>query len=201
VIATLRQQPIALVAIGGSAGSIEALVELCPALPAQAAYAVVVLVHLPSERESLLPGLLAPISRMPVVEAAPWEPVAPGHVYIAPNGYHLGIEADHSFSLSNDELVNFARPSIDVLFTSVADVYRHRALAILLTGANADGARGMHRVADAGGLTIVEDPTTARRPEMPQAALDRFTPSAVLSVKDIAVALSALTPLDRTGVQ
>lgn len=174
------ERQLKVVAIGGSAGSIEALLTLVPLLPAQASFGVVVVVHLPADAPSLLPEVLQRHCRMPVREAEPWMELLPSTVYVAPPGYHLAIEPDRSFSLSVDEPVNFARPSIDVLFASVADVYGTAAMAILLSGANADG------------LTIVHDPAEAARPEMPAAAVALTEPTATMPLGQIAKLLRGL---------
>lgn len=186
------ERKLKVVAIGGSAGSIEALLTLVPLLPAQTSFGVVVVVHLPADAPSLLPELLQRHCRMPVREAEPWMELLPSTVYVAPPGYHLAIEPDRSFSLSVDEPVNFARPSIDVLFASVADVYGTAAMAILLSGANADGAQGIRCIAAAGGLTIVHDPAEAARPEMPAAAVALTEPTATMPLGQIAKLLRGL---------
>jgi two-component system, chemotaxis family, protein-glutamate methylesterase/glutaminase len=188
----VRAQRVQLLAIGGSAGSIDVLLRLCPALPASCPLAVVAVVHLPPIRESLLPQLLAPRCALPVAEAEPWMGILPGRIYLAPPGYHLGVESDHTFSLGADEPVHFARPSIDAFFEAVADVYGARALGVLLTGANSDGASGLRAIARAGGLTLVQDPASAQRPEMPRAALALMKPTAILSVDGIARVFTSL---------
>ena len=96
-------------------------------------------------------------------------PLEDGHIYVAPPDYHTLIEPGH-FALSTEAPVRFSRPSIDVTFTSAADAYGHRAVGVVLTGANADGAEGLRRISDRGGLAIVQDPATAESPMMPAAA-------------------------------
>ncbi len=109
---------------------------------------------------------------------------APG-VYLAPPDYHVLIEPGR-MALSIDEPVSYSRPSIDVLFESAADVYGSKVLAVLLTGANADGAKGLARVKEAGGYAIVQDPTTAESPEMPTAGIAGAPVDRVLHLEDIA---------------
>jgi two-component system chemotaxis response regulator CheB len=190
-VQSLRARAIEALVIGASAGGVEALCQLVPAL-AEAPFPVVVVLHLPADSRSLVPELLGARTRLRAKEAEPWEPLAAGVLYLAPPGYHLSIEADRSFALSTEEPVHFSRPSIDVLFDSAAGVYRHALLGVLLTGANADGAAGLARIQQAGGFTLVEDPATAKVPEMPLAALRLRAPDALLSLSDMTRTFTAL---------
>jgi two-component system chemotaxis response regulator CheB len=122
-----------------------------------------------------------------VVEAADKERLDPGTVYVAPPDYHLLIDGPE-LALSTDALVNYSRPSIDVLFESAADSFEHRTVGVILTGANADGAAGLAAIRRAGGLGIVQDPAGAERPEMPRAAIQT-------AGADRIVELSAVGPL------
>jgi two-component system chemotaxis response regulator CheB len=168
------------VAIGASAGGIDALFTLFQGLPQDMRAAVVTVLHLPEQHESRLTEVFASRLNMPVREAEPHAPVAPGTVYFAPPGYHLLVEADHSLSLSCDPPVLFSRPSIDVLLESCAEAYRDRLFGIVLTGANDDGARGLARIAALGGLTAVQDPGEAAHTAMPEAAIRAASPDFVL---------------------
>ena len=159
------------VVIGASAGGVEALLALLPALPAGLRAAVFVVLHLPRERPSLLVDIFAPRCAVPVREAQDKEPVAPGTVYFAPPDYHLLLDAGPALALSVDEPVHYSRPSIDVLFQSAADVYGTRLLGLVLTGGNQDGAQGLASVRLAGGLAAVQDPADAQMPLMPESAL------------------------------
>ena len=171
----MAERPIAerteAVVIGTSAGGVEALSAVLPALPAGLAVPVFVVLHLPRERPSLLPEIFGPKCRVAVREAADKEPIAPGTVYFAPPDYHLLIERGPSIALSADEAVHHSRPSVDVLFESAADAYGAGLLAILLTGGNQDGAAGLAAVREAGGATVVQDPAEAYVPTMVAAAL------------------------------
>ncbi|MCR5876603.1 chemotaxis protein CheB [Phenylobacterium sp. J426] len=180
------------VAIGGSAGAVQALLQILPALPHTLPVPVLVVVHVPPDRENALVPLLADRCRLEVKEAEDKEPARPGVVYFAPSDYHLLVEADGSLSLSSDELVHHSRPSIDVLFESAADALGPGLVAIVLTGANQDGARGLLAVARAGGTAIVEDPETATASVMPAAACDAAPGAAVMSLDAIAAHLSDL---------
>ncbi len=184
------------VVIGASAGGVEALSVLLPALEPDIRAAVFVVLHIPKERPSLLVELFQKRCRVAVCEAIDKAPVEPGTVYFAPPDYHLLIDRGPSVALSADELVNFSRPSVDVLFESAADVYKERLLGIILTGASHDGAAGLDAVASAGGLTVVQDPNTAESRIMGEAAVRRRKPDLVLSLPAIA---SLLGTLDRVG--
>jgi two-component system, chemotaxis family, protein-glutamate methylesterase/glutaminase len=180
------------VVIGTSAGGVDALSALLPALPADAQPAVFVVIHLPRERPSLLADLFGAKCAAPVREAQDKEPVEPGTVYFAPPDYHLLLDAGPQLALSADELVNFSRPSVDVLFESAADVYGPRLLGVVLTGASQDGAAGLAAVQRAGGRAVVQRPDTAQVPLMAEAALQRTPSAAVLSLAEIADLLAAL---------
>lgn len=182
---------IEAVVIGASAGGIEALSVLLPALPRTTGAAVLVVVHLPRSRPSLLVDIFAPKCRLPVREADDKEPIAGGTVYFAPPDYHLLVDAGPRFALSVDEPVHYSRPSIDVLFESAADQYRTHLLGILLTGGNQDGASGLRDVQRAGGRTVVQEPASAQMPLMPESALALLTPDHVLPLAGIAALLRA----------
>jgi two-component system, chemotaxis family, protein-glutamate methylesterase/glutaminase len=124
-------------------------------------------------------------SALTVKDADEKEAIRPGFVYFAPANYHLLIETDHTFSLSIDPKVNYSRPSIDVLFESAANVYGPRLIAILLTGANNDGAKGLQLIKEKGGLVIVQDPRSAEFSFMPEAALQVVKPDFVLGLAEL----------------
>jgi two-component system chemotaxis response regulator CheB len=180
------------VVIGTSAGGIEALSALLPALPAGVCAPVFAVLHLPRERPSLLTDIFAPKCAVAVREAVDKDPIQPGTIYFAPPDYHLLIDEGPAIALSDDEPVHHSRPSIDVLFESAADVFGPRLLAILLTGGNSDGAAGMAAVRDAGGLTVVQDPAEAQVPTMVEAALARGPVDHVLRLDGIAALLRGL---------
>lgn len=188
---TSTHRPEAIV-IGGSAGGIDALLTLLPRLPAGYALPIIVVLHLPDERESHLAEIFAARMALPVHEARDKETIQPGTVYFAGAGYHLSIEADRSFSLSCEPPLHFSRPSIDILMESAADAYGRGLLGILLTGANSDGAAGLCRIQECGGMTVVQDPSEAYIAIMPAAALDIFTPDKILKLQDIHALLLTL---------
>ena len=186
--------PIEAIVIGGSAGGIDALLTLLPGLPAGYRLPIIIVLHLPEERDSLLAEIFRIRLALPVHEAADKESIMPGTVYFAGAGYHLAIEADRSFSLSCEPPLHFSRPSIDILMESAADAYGAGLAGILLTGANDDGAAGLLRIQECGGLTIVQDPSEAQVAVMPAAALGICTPDKILKLKDIHTLLMTLDP-------
>ncbi|OYO30301.1 chemotaxis protein CheB [Janthinobacterium sp. PC23-8] len=182
-----------LIAIGASAGGVEALGLLLCALPASCRASVVVVLHLAPGRSSRLPLLYAARCLLPIREAQDKEPLQPGVVYFAAPDYHLQIEPDRSFSLSLEAPVYFSRPSIDVLLETAACAYRREMLAIILTGASADGAQGLAKVRQLGGGAWVQDPATASSPAMPAAALRLAGADRLLDIGQLAASLALLT--------
>ncbi|MDB5936384.1 MAG: uncharacterized protein JWQ01_3728 [Massilia sp.] len=180
------------IVVAGSAGGVDALLKVLPGLPAQTQVPVICMLHLPANRDSRLAELFAERLPMPVREAADKEAVAAGTVYFAGAGYHLSVEQDRTFSLSCEPPVHFARPAIDVLLTSAADVYGAGLAAILLTGANHDGAAGMAAIHAHGGLTVVQDPAEAQVATMPQRAIEVDRPDLVLPLAAIRELLKLL---------
>ena len=179
------------VAIGASAGGIQALSVLLPALPSSLRAAVFIVLHLPRDKPSILAKIFKPKCALPVFEAEDKQPVIPGNIYFAPADYHLLIDQGPQLALSADEPVHHSRPSIDVLFESAADVYKDRLLGIILTGANEDGATGLAAVKDAGGITVVQEPETAQAPQMVRSALALRPADWVLPLDKIAALLQA----------
>jgi two-component system, chemotaxis family, protein-glutamate methylesterase/glutaminase len=182
-----------IVAIGASAGGLEAVKVVLAGLPAGYPWPVLVLLHASARYGgSQLDQLLQRCCSLPVHEAQPRQAACPGTVYLAPAGYHLLLERDLRFSLSVDEKVSYSRPSIDVLFDSVADACGAGAVGVILTGANDDGAGGLAAIRARGGLAIVQDPAEAQAPQMPRAALAGAGVDHVLRLQDIAAKLAAL---------
>lgn len=162
----------AIVVVGGSWGGFDALCELLCSLPADTSVPIVVALHRsPRSRDGALEKMLARCVALEVVTVEDKTPLRPGCVHLAPADYHLLIE-DGSLALSTDALVQFSRPSVDVLFESAADEYAAGVIAIVLTGANSDGAAGVRRIKSQGGVTMAQDPATAAKATMPQAAID-----------------------------
>lgn len=189
------------IVIGTSAGGVDALSTVLPALPASLRAAVLVVIHLPRERPSLLVEIFGPKCALPVQEALDKDPIRPGNVYFAPPDYHLLVDRGPEgplLSLAADDPVNFSRPSIDVLFESAADLYGPRLLGLVLTGASHDGAAGLLAVHRAGGYTLVQDPATAMAPTMGLAALALVPADRVMPLAGIAGFLKSLPGKDAT---
>lgn len=161
-----------IIVVGASFGGIDALNTLIPKLSRLTNMPMVIVQHIKASENSYLAKHLDMCCEHTVKEAEERERLCEKTVYVAPGGYHLYIEKEQCFSLSMDHAVQFSRPSIDVLFESVAGVYGKNVIGILLTGSNNDGALGMSVIHQCGGLTIVQDPKTAIMPTMPQAAID-----------------------------
>ncbi len=175
-----KKHAVEAVVIGASAGGVHALLTLLTGLPEGFSLPIIAVLHLPKERDSRLASVFQQRLPMHVREAADKEAIAPSTLYFAGSGYHLSIESDRTFSLSCEEPVNYSRPSIDVMMDSAADAYGARLAGLLLTGANFDGAAGLARIQQRGGLTAVQDPAEAQVATMPQAAIQKLKPNLVL---------------------
>ena len=180
-----------LLLIGGSAGSLEVLLNLLPLLRADLPLAIAIVLHRKSG-ESLLVDLLRDKTTWPVMEAEEKQPIEKGKVYVAPPDYHLLVEGDKTFSLDVSEKVHYSRPSIDVSFETAAEAYGSSLIGLLLSGANADGAEGLRQIKQAGGLTIVQDPKEAAVSYMPQQAIDLTEVDYVASTKEMAAIVNRL---------
>jgi len=184
---------VELIVIGGSAGALEPLLAIFGDLPDELTIPIVVVMHLPPTRPSLIPDLAARVCRRPVQEAEDKLAMQQSTIYVAPPNYHVLIERDRSLSLSTDPPVHFSRPSIDVLFESAADSLGRGVAGLVLSGASEDGARGLRRIHDVGGTAIVQDPATASCSVMPAAARSRVGPDArVLAGAELTDFLAAL---------
>lgn len=172
-----------IIAIGGSAGSLAVLTDILDALPRNMRMPVVIVLHRLKNVESEMGRLISP--KKHITEPEDKEAVKDHHFYLAPQNYHLMIEADRTFMLDYSELVNYSRPSIDMTFSSIAEAYGSRALAILLSGANKDGAAGLCQIIGAGGTGLVQDPKTAAFEVMPQSAIDLCRDVKVLTIDEI----------------
>ncbi len=181
-----------LIVVGASWGGLHAFSELLDQLPDDFGAPVALAQHRSIDaRRGGLEDLLQLHTRWHVREAGDKMPIERRHVYVAPPDYHLLVERG-SFALSVDERVQFARPSIDVLFESAADAYGSQLIGVVLTGANEDGAAGLARVKAAGGVAIVQDPHEAERATMPQAAIDATSADAILPLNEIGAFLYGL---------
>jgi two-component system chemotaxis response regulator CheB len=181
-----------VIAIGTSWGGLDAVSRLLDAMHADVHQPIIVAQHRGIDSEAgMLAHLLQGHTRRLVSDPDDKTPLEPDHVYLGPPDYHLLVEDGH-LALSTDAPVRFARPSIDVLFESVADAYGPRAVGVVLTGANNDGAAGLARIKDLGGVAIVQDPATSERRAMPDAAIAATDADAILPLDEIAPFLYGL---------
>jgi two-component system chemotaxis response regulator CheB len=178
-------QKTGIIVVGASAGGLRALEVVLGALPTGFPVPIVAVQHRARESTDVFAEVLSRGTPLPVREVEDEDPLRAPGVYVAPPDYHVLVEPGR-LALSVDDPVSFSRPSIDVLFESAADAYGAGVLAVLLTGANADGANGMARVKAVGGIAIVQDPHTAESPEMPSAAIALAAVDRVVPLNDTA---------------
>ena len=179
-----------LIVIGSSLGGLRALQTVLSPLPSSFAAPILIAQHRDANAESSLAELLQNNSALKVVEAEDKMPIQNGWVYLAPPNYHLLVEGSQC-ALSTEAEVNHARPSIDVLFESAADECGKNVMGVILSGANADGAKGLAAIARAGGVSVVQDPATAEAAIMPQAAIALTAVDRILKLEEIAEFLIA----------
>ena len=181
-----------MIVIGGSSGGLQAVLRILEGLEPDFCIPVAIVLHQLRHPAGRLTGILQSRTKHPVIEPVDKETIQAGTIYVAPPDYHLLMEADHSFSYSYSESVNYSRPSIDLLFESAARAYRDQLTGILLTGANHDGAAGMYSISERGGLTVIQDPAEADMPFMPRAALEMKKPDHLLPINEIINLLNLL---------
>ncbi len=192
-MSSARRPDISAIFVGASAGGVTAIQRLLGFLPKDFAVPLVFVQHLPAD-STIDPALIfSHHFRGEITEALDKMPLLSHHAYFAPPGYHLSMERDLTFSLSQDEPVHFARPSIDILFESAALSLGPKACAVLLTGANSDGAVGLKAIQNAEGFTIAQDPAEAEAPMMPRSALEIMKPNFVGNLESISRVLIELT--------
>jgi len=184
--------PFDIVAMAASAGGVHALIGVLAHLPAQLPVAVVCVQHLDPRHRSLMPEIAGRRSKMPVVQAVDGMELRPGTIYLAPPDRHLLVNRDGTMSLTQTELVNFVRPSADLMFESVAAAYGDRAIAIVLSGAGRDGSMGVTAIKKRGGTVIVQDETSSEFFGMPSAAIKTGMVDFVLPLDEIAAAITTL---------
>jgi two-component system, chemotaxis family, protein-glutamate methylesterase/glutaminase len=184
--------PFDIVAIAASAGGVHALTDVLRRLPADIGVIVVCVQHLDPRHRSLMPEIMGRRSSLPVAHAEHGTELLPGHVYLAPPDHHLLVNGDGTISLTQTELVNFVRPSADLLFESVAAAYGERAIAVVLTGSGRDGSMGVTAIKQRGGTVIAQDESSSEFFSMPSAAIKTGTVDFVLSLDEIPGALATL---------
>ena len=181
-----------LLLIGGSAGSIDALLKILPGIKKQISFAIVIVLHRKKSADSGLSDLFGLRTSIPVKELEDKDSLQPGVIYLAPADYHLLFEKNKSASLDYSEKVNYSRPSIDVAFESATHVYGSALICLLLSGANADGSAGLTAVKQKGGRVAVQDPKTADSPYMPQHAITVVGVKNVFSPEEIVVFINSI---------
>lgn len=179
--------------IGGSAGSLEVLLKVLPAVNPELSFPIVIVIHRKHGADSLLPGLLSSRTSMPVKEADEKELMVAGTIYIAPSDYHLLIEMDHTFSLDYSEKVNYSRPAIDVTFQTAAEAFKEGLVCLLLSGSNADGVKGLLTVKSWGGTVTIQDPETAQVAYMPDQARKSMDIDRILRIDEVADYINLLS--------
>lgn len=184
---------IELLVIAGSAGSLDVILKMLPHLDGTLNFPIIIVLHRKASYDSSLADLLTTRTTLRVVEAEEKDQLQRGVIYLAPADYHLLVENDHSLSLDYSEKIQYSRPCIDVTFETAAEVYKDRAAAILLSGANADGARGLKMIKQAGGITAVQNPATAEVSFMPNQALQTAKVDYILEVEEIAYFINKLS--------
>lgn len=182
------------IVIGGSAGSFQGITRILSSLPENFSLPIIMCLHRLKHVRNGFTEALSIKSIKPVTEPCDKESIKRGNVYLAPANYHLSVELGNSFSLSTEEMVNNSRPSIDITLETAAYTYKDKLIGILLSGANRDGALGMKRIKDRGGLTIVQDPAECMIDTMPSAALQLTEIDYTLKVEEI---IGLLIELDK----
>jgi len=181
-----------VIVIGVSTGGLKAIKAILSVLPSEFALSIIIVMHRHKETDGYLERSLDDACKMHVKQADEKEEIKAGIVYVAPPNYHLLIEDNYTFSISVEGPVNYARPSVDVVFESAAEVYREGLIGIILTGANKDGSLGLKKIKEAGGLAIVQTPETSEAAEMPMAAIAAVDPDYVLPLDEIGLLLRKL---------
>ncbi|QGK74520.1 chemotaxis protein CheB [Flavobacterium sp. SLB02] len=181
-----------VVIIGGSAGSLNALMQILPDLSQLNGFAIVIVLHRKSTDDQTLEELIALKSNITVKIVEDKVPLVPGYIYVAPSNYHLLFERNDTLSLDISEKINYSRPSIDVSFESASEIYREALIGILLSGSNTDGTYGLKAIKAAGGTIVVQNPTVAEMPFMPHNAILNTSPDFVLNNQEILEFISAI---------
>lgn len=179
--------------IGGSAGSLDVLLKVLPAINPAITFPIIIVIHRKHGTDSLLPELLSGRTRLTVKEAEEKEEILPGIIYIAPSDYHLLVELNHTLSLDYSEKINYSRPAIDATFQTAAEVYKDKLVCLLLSGSNADGVNGLKTVKQWGGMALIQNPKTAQVAYMPEQARLNVKTDHILNAEDMAEFINSLS--------
>jgi two-component system chemotaxis response regulator CheB len=191
--------PCEVLLIGGSAGSLSVLFELLPFFSPGMPIAVIVILHRKNAQNSSLAELFSSKTKALVKEIDDKDPIEAGHIYLGPADYHTLIERNLSFSLDDSEKINFSRPSLDVTFESAATVYGSRLTAIILSGANDDGTKGLEAIKDSGGTIIAQNPASAQMPFMPQYAIEHIGIENIMTPQDMVKYIQSIAGASATN--
>jgi two-component system chemotaxis response regulator CheB len=181
------------IVVGVSSGGINAMKFIFSVLPADFSIPIIIVQHVSAQSDNHWIAIMSANCKLTVKEAEEKEKIEKGNVYISAANYHLLVEMDHTFSYSNDAKVNFARPSIDVLFETAAEAYKEQLIGIILTGSSSDGTEGMNIIKEYNGLTIAQDPETAESRFMPGSAISKVKMDHILplaGITDLLIELS-----------
>ena len=169
---TSEINPTELIVIGGSAGSLQVIMELIKNLNENLKFPILIVVHRKAYSTSILPTLLQQFTKMKVEEIEDKTEILSNRIYIVPADYHLLFESKNTVSLDGSEKMNYSRPSIDVTFKSAAEMFGENLIGVLLSGANADGVEGLQYIKKNNGKVWIQDPETAEVDYMPRRATE-----------------------------
>ncbi|MGA9639005.1 chemotaxis protein CheB [Flavobacterium sp.] len=181
-----------LVIIGGSAGSLQSILKIIPFINKTISYSIVIVVHRKNTEDTILEDLISVKSSLPLYYVEDKLPIQTGCIYVAPSGYHMLFEKNHTIALDASEKVFYSRPSIDVSFESAAQIFNNELIGILLSGANADGTLGLKTIQKRKGISIIQNPKTAEIPYMPEFAILNSEPDYILTEEEIVLFLNSL---------
>ncbi|SUJ25797.1 Chemotaxis response regulator protein-glutamate methylesterase [Sphingobacterium spiritivorum] len=179
--------------IGGSAGSLKVILEVLPGLRKGLSFPIVIILHRKPYPDSILNALLSSYTDLEVYEVEDKMCLENGCIYVVPPDYHLLFENKTLVSLDSSEKMNYSRPSIDVTFQSAAEVFEENTVALLLSGANADGVEGLDCIKHNNGIILVQDPQTAEVDYMPRQAVSRVQVDYLLKPEELAVFINQLS--------
>lgn len=181
---------ISAVVIGGSAGSLNVILEMLPLLKADISFSILLVLHRLQTSDSKLTEIIKHKSPIPVLEVEEKMPIEIGNIYLAPADYHVLIESNKTFSLDYSEKVNFSRPSIDVSFQAASEVFNNKMIGVLLSGSSIDGVSGLKSVAAVGGIVWIQNPKSTHFSYMPEHAARVVTPHQLIEPNELSSLLN-----------
>lgn len=191
----MKNRQTEIVIIGGSAGSLRVILDLLRNLNDKLSFPIILVVHRKSNSTNILPILLQQYSSKKVLEAEDKTEILPNHIYVVPSDYHLLFENKNLAAIDSSEKMNHSRPSIDVTFRSAAEVFGENAVAVLLSGANADGVEGLQYIAKSGGQVWIQDPLTAEVDYMPRIAYEKVAFNKLITPENLDESITQLENL------